>query len=244
MKTFRDLYEFLQKYDGDIIEWLNESWIGKDKQESLLRLFGKFNLITVLQNFNICSGNFNLETFKKVITFKEIFYDKYEKLICLKDKGDSSDLTGLNENKLLLVTSKNIDKINIGKMDIDKILTNFKPFEDKYKIVLGLCIKDKKKFIKMSEKIEKTNSKLKNIVDDKTTILIDWTDLKEAFNNFKECYEKISFETLINLHKQPLILKLHQEMTIIKTLKLFENNVKNVLWVIKLIIKYFHIYQI
>ena len=230
MKTFKELYDFLQEYDDDIIDWLNESWKGKDKQESLLRLFGKLKLITVIQKFDICNGNFNLETFSKIKSFKEIFYNDDNKLINLKDKGDSSDLTGLNDNKLLLTTSKNMDKINIGDMDIDEIVTNFKPFEDIYEMVLGICVKDKNKFVKMTGKIEKTNSKLKKIIDKKTTILIDWTDLKEAFYNFKKCYQYIEFKKLIDSDKQPLILKLHQEMTIIKTLEFFKNSVKDVLW--------------
>ncbi|NDD58400.1 MAG: FAD-dependent oxidoreductase, partial [Chlamydiae bacterium] len=46
--------------------------------------------------------------------------------INLKDKGDSSDLTGIhkkNKKELLLTTSKNITKMNVGLLDIDKILT-------------------------------------------------------------------------------------------------------------------------
>ena len=55
MQTFTDLYEFLQNYDGDdIIEWLNHCWDGKDKQESLLRLFAGLGLIDKLKAYDIC----------------------------------------------------------------------------------------------------------------------------------------------------------------------------------------------
>lgn len=46
LETFKDLYEFLQQYsEKSIISWLQESWKGKDKQESLLRLFAGLGLI-------------------------------------------------------------------------------------------------------------------------------------------------------------------------------------------------------
>ena len=51
-------------------------------------------------------------------------------MISLKDKGDASDLTGIHvdhEKHLLLTTSKNLNKMTVGKLDIDKILTNFQP---------------------------------------------------------------------------------------------------------------------
>ena len=49
LDTFKDLYEFLQIYENDnILCWLNEPWQGKDKQESLLRLFASLGLIEKL----------------------------------------------------------------------------------------------------------------------------------------------------------------------------------------------------
>ncbi len=46
-----------------IINWLNDEndkWQGKDKQESLLRLFAGLKLIDKLKEFDVCKGNFNL----------------------------------------------------------------------------------------------------------------------------------------------------------------------------------------
>lgn len=60
MKTFIELYEFLQVYDKkNIIEWLNENWKGKDKQESLLRLLGMLGMIDKLNSYEFYNGNFN-----------------------------------------------------------------------------------------------------------------------------------------------------------------------------------------
>jgi hypothetical protein len=59
MKTFKELYQFLQTYDEkNIIGWLEKPWKGKDKQESLLRLFAGLDLIQKLKNYDVCKGNF------------------------------------------------------------------------------------------------------------------------------------------------------------------------------------------
>jgi hypothetical protein len=74
MKTFKELYNFLKKFGDDIEDWLNEPWKGKDKQESLLRLFSSLQLISKLNGYHICKGNFNLRTIKKIKSKKDIFY--------------------------------------------------------------------------------------------------------------------------------------------------------------------------
>ena len=134
MNTFKDLYEFLQLYEeNNIITWLKEPWVGKDKQESLLRLFAGLGLIDKIKSYDICKGNYNEKTITKNTTIKDVFYNQEDNLINLKDKGDSSDLTGIckkNEKHLLVTTSKNLNKTQVGKLDIDKILTNFKQYED------------------------------------------------------------------------------------------------------------------
>ena len=127
MKTIKDLYEFLQLYeDYNIIKWLEEEcWFGKDKQESLLRLFAGLGLINKLQSYNFCKGNYNIQTITRHENIKDVFYNEKNNLINLKDKGDSSDLTGIcknNEKHLLVTTSKNVNKTQVGKLDIDKIL--------------------------------------------------------------------------------------------------------------------------
>ena len=143
MKTFKDLYEFLQCNNNiDIIKWLNEPWKGKDKQESLLRLFAGLNLIDKLNKYKVCKGNFNLKTINEQ-THQDIFYNEKKELINLKDKGDSSDLTCIskyNNKHLLLTTSKNLHKNNINKLDIEKIITNFEQYkQDGYTMSLCIC---------------------------------------------------------------------------------------------------------
>ena len=68
METFKDLYEFLQLYEeNNIITWLEEPRVGKDKQESLLRLFAGLGLIEKLKSYDICKGNYNEKTITKIL---------------------------------------------------------------------------------------------------------------------------------------------------------------------------------
>ena len=96
--TFIDFYEFLQEYNDCIIKWLNNPWKGKDKQESLLRLFAGLDLIDKLKKFKICKGNFNLNNIIKNTSFRDIFYNDKNEPNKLKDKGDKSDLTMVNND--------------------------------------------------------------------------------------------------------------------------------------------------
>jgi hypothetical protein len=234
IKTFKDLYLFLQNFNDNLFEWLETPWKGKDKQESIYRLFSYLNLLNKLNNYNVCKGNYNLQTIEKIKNMYDVFYNEKSKKIKLKDKGDSSDLTFINKNdnkNILVSTSKNINKENIGKLDIDKILTNFKQYENNYTLSLCLVIRDIKKFNKMIKKVEKTNHLLLEYVNKNDTILIDWNDLNEAFIQFKKIYKNKPFDDLINsVNKQTLILKIHQELTVYKTLKIKNNNIKEVLW--------------
>ena len=233
MNTFKDLYNFLQDYkDDNIIKWLNDPWQGKDKQESLLRLFSGLGLIEKLNKFNVCKGNFNLKTISKHQSLHDIFYDQ-NKFIQLKDKGDASDLTCIskeNDHHLLLTTSKNLNKTNVGKLDIDKILTNFKQY-DGYTMTLCICIRNRKDFIIMKKGIESTNKELKNLLDKEDTIIIDWEDLNQAFHHFKLSFQHRDIKNIMTSNKSMLCLKMHQQLGVMKTLYLKNDKKENkILW--------------
>ena len=240
INTFKDLFIFLQNYESkDIYDWLNINWEGKDKQESLLRFFCAFELIFKLKDYRYCKGNYNLNTIEKISNIKDFFY-KDNKLINLKDSGDSSDLTCIsksNSKHLLLTTSKNMKKININKLDIDPILTNFSKYKiNDYTMTLCICIRDINKFNIMRNNVKKTNITLLNIINNNDLILIDHYDLNEAYHLFKQLYKYIpdlSFKKIINsyiMNKELLKFKMHQELSIIKTLKLKENKEEKILW--------------
>ena len=74
---FKDVYDFLQLHSDDsIFVWLSEPWIGKDKQETILRIFAGLGLIDKIKQYYICKGNFNKKTIKKFTTIKDIFYNE------------------------------------------------------------------------------------------------------------------------------------------------------------------------
>lgn len=233
--TFKDLYEFLQLYkENNIITWLKEPWVGKDKQESLLRLFAGFGLIEKLKSYDICNGNFNKKTIIKNTTIKDVIYNKEDNLINLKDKGDSSDLTGIykdNEKHLLVTTSKNLNKTQVGKLDIDKILTNFKQYNvDGYTMSLCICVRNNTDFENMKQKIEESNHELKLLLEKEDTIIIDWHDLNQAYHQFKMFYGQIPIDNIINSNKTTLCLKMHQHLGVLKTLQLKNIEKKKILW--------------
>lgn len=235
MDTFKDLFEFLKNYSEDnIIDWLKIKWEGKDKQESLLRLFAGLNLINKFESFDICNGNFNKKTIIKNTKFKNVFYNKKNNLLKLKDKGDSSDLTGIHKNNdkhLLVTTSKNLNKTQIGKLDIDKILTNFKQYEnDNFTMTLCICVRNKDKFLKMINNIEDTNKELKYFLEKDDTIIIDWNDLNLAYKQFKLYFSNKTFNDITNLSKNTLKLKMHQELGVLKTMNMKKQKKKKVLW--------------
>ena len=173
-------------------------------------------------DYVICKGNFNLKSIEKITTMKDIFY-KSNKLINLKDKGDSSDLTCISKNNdkhILTTTSKNINNLNIGKLDIEKIMTNFQQYnkENNFTMSLCICIRDINDYYNMKNNIESTNKEIKNILDKNDTIIIDWNDLNQAYNQFKLSFTNLNINNIINLNKNTLCLKLHQLLSVKKTL--------------------------
>jgi hypothetical protein len=235
INTFSELYNFLHDNKSDeILSWLEDPWVGKDKQESLFRLFGSLGLIPKLSDFEICKGNFNLQTISKMRDYSQIFYNDKSQEIFLKDKGDISDLTGISkddEKTILACTSKNLTKENIGKMDIEKILFNFNNYKEQgYTLVLCFVVRDCKHFEKMISSIQKTNKNLSEFLKNNKYIIIDWNDLNQSFYNFKNVYKNVPINSLVNMKKQPLIFKLHQRLTISKTLKLIKDGKDRCLW--------------
>lgn len=232
MDTFKDLYNFLQESkEESIIPWLSEKWVGKDKQESLLRLFARLGIISKLKDYEPCVGNFNLMTIRKADSLTQMFYDEKNALIHLKDSGDSSDLTCIDKydpKHILLTTSKNLSKETINKMDIDKILTNFAKYKAGYTMSLCICVRDKQRFTKMKEKIKHTNQDLLDIVDKKDTIIIDWNDLDQSYHAFKSI--PVTFDHIMAISKSPIMFKLHQEVGIKKTLLIKHSGHRDVLW--------------
>lgn len=226
INTFKGLYDFLKSYDGaDIFDWLKVSWEGKDKQESLLRLFACFGLIDKLREFTMCRGNFNLKTIEKMRSPDDLFDNDMGELRKLKDKGDASDLTCVHrqDNRhLLATTSKNWETLNIGKLDIEKICHNFGQYND-YKLTLCVCVRSREQYDEMIANADESSREVLSVLNRCDTIILDWNDLNRAYHKFKTC-DVFKSETA------KMILKPHQEFGVRKTLKLKSEGNKNILW--------------
>lgn len=231
IRTFVELYEFLQIYnENSIIDWLINPWAGKDKQESLLRLFSKLGIISKLQNYNVCNGNFNLNTIKIIDNIYDIFYNNEHKQIKLKDNGDSSDLTCISKDKLelLAISSKNLSKYHIGILDIEKIKSNLTQYSKKYKTKIGICVKCHFEINNILNNAHITSTK--NIQKELNELMIiDWNDLNKAYLLFKRLYNSIPINKLTQNDDPILNFKPHQQLSIIKTIK-YKKNCKNILW--------------
>lgn len=236
--TFVDLYTFLQEFDNTnpnrtLQSWLEISWEGIDKQESLLRLFTALKCIDKLKQFDICKGNFNKGTISKMTELKEFFYKSDETPTSLKDKGDSSDLTCMsknNEKHLLVTTSKSTKDIHVNKLDLSYLAMNCNSYNDSYKFTYCIVVRSTSQLENKVLNCEKSSYKVKEMIQNESTIIIDWNDLNEAFNQFKRIYANICIKQLFTNFKTPLLFKFHQVLSTQKTLKLKKENEKRVLW--------------
>ncbi len=230
MNTFQDLFCFLQSLEEtEFFNWLEKSWNGKDKQESLLRLFTYLKLIEKLIDFTLYNGNYNLVSLTKFNSNKEFFIKK------LKDNGDYSDLTCFNdknEKEILVCTSKNLNNYSIGKLDISKIN---EIFDNKYKIngykkILCLCVRNSDDLIQTANRAKKTSITLSEQILSYDTIIIDQNDLFVSFKKFIQIYKNVNIKDIINIDLKKIILKFHQEVSVYKTINIKNSGEKNCLY--------------
>ena len=97
-------------------------------------------------------------------------------------------------------------------------------------MILCIMIKDIKKFNIMLSNVKSTNHLLLNEIKKETTIIIDWNDLNEAYLKFLSIYKNIDIDYFIHQTCNKIIYKLHQEITIKKTIQLKKNKEKKILW--------------
>ena len=233
MPTFIDLYTTLQKNkDNDIKKWLSKSWKGIDKQESLLRLFAGLGLFSELAKFRVCNGNFNKGTIKGIISIRDIFYEN-NKPKNLKDKGDKSDLTLIDENTIIAISSKNNEKQQgIGKYDIAHLLYIFTKKYPKTTNIIGICTRYKDELLEKARRANSSSLIESNCILSNQTIIIDWSDLNEAFHHFKKLYGNTNLDDIINnkIDKYVMLPRPHQEYSIDWTLYKMNNDIKEVIW--------------
>lgn len=219
--------------NDDFMDWLNKPWDGKDKQESVLRLFCALDIL--LDNYMICKHNFNIGTISPMKNLYEFFYQSHNKPRCLKDKSSCSDLTCIskkNEKEILVTTSKRNIRI-IGKMDFQTINFYAKKYkENSYNIVYCVCVRNEKEFYEKLNRTEKSTKDLKDFILNNKLIVIDWKKLEEYYYDFKKVYSNLCIQDIFcsNVEKKLLILRMHQQVSIDKTMDLKKNGVKQILW--------------
>jgi len=228
MKTFKNLYTFLQTFkDSSILPFLKENWIGKEKQESLFRLFSLLKLFPQFKNYCLCAGNFNNKTIHEVKSVSLYLNNK------LKDSGDYSDLTLRSDKVVIATTSKNYGKYGVGDLDISKIKHVFEKYNG-LSLLYCIVVPCKKELLMKANNASESSSDVVKIITDKNTILIDHVDIDKAYRNFKLVFSKTSInkldKLLLNKTKSYLIPRLHQEYTVQKSLTLIENDEKFILW--------------
>jgi len=227
IKKISQLYDLIINYDNDsIIPFLNDKWQGKEKQESLFRLFAYLNVIKEFNNYTVCDGNFNEGTISKN-TDKSILFNK-----SLKDKGDKSDLSLISNDckTLIATTSKSLDNYCIGNLETDSIkLIYHDKYVKTYSLRICIVIRDKKELYELAKKSEKTSKRIKDIITDPSTIIFDWTDINIWYNIAKSVYKNKSIKEICNFVKVPLINKFHQEFAIMNTIDISQYY-KNILW--------------
>ncbi len=228
MKNFSQLYNFIMDIKEDtIIPFLNEKWIGKDKQESLFRLFAYLNVIKEFDNYSLCDGNFNEGTLSKN-SVRTILFDKN-----LKDKGDKSDLSLISNDceTLIATTSKSLDSYCIGDLETDPIqLIYQQKYVSRYsQLRICIVVRDKHELYELAKKAERTSKRIKDIISDPSTIIFDWTDIDIWFNIAKDVYKDKTIKDICKFAKPPLINKFHQNIAIVNTIAISQYY-KNILW--------------
>ena len=221
MNTFIDLYNHLITLDETNFRLFitSDQWSGKDKLESVFRLFAYLNLIEDFNDYKICDGNYTNNTITENNNLKKLFEKQ------LKDKGDKSDLTLIKDKTIIASTSKNLSNYHINDLDIRDILHIY---ETKYKsndFTLKLCIviRNKDNIYKLCKNADHTSSDLVSIITNKSTVIIDYNDLFIIFKTFIYNFKNININELTKINKSKIILKYHQIVSIYRTNKILQS---------------------
>jgi len=221
----------------DIVQFQEWFTTNDDKQyiqEALLKLFGGLCIISKLNEFIPAHGNFNMSTFAKQLSYKEIFYKENGDKLNIKQGGDSSDFTMIsktNDKHLLAISSKCLTNEQSGKLDVEKMAFYAQKYVDMgYIVSYGFTVRDKANTDNMISRTHSSSKDLVNVYTRKDTIVVDWDDLFQAFHAFKMNFQNTLVDTIISSTKNALCFKLHQELAILRTLRMKDCNKKEILW--------------
>jgi hypothetical protein len=221
MPTFIDLYNHLITLDETNFRLFltSDKWSGKDKLESVFRLFAYLNLFEQFNDYKICDGNYTINTITENNNITKLFEKE------LNDKGDKSDLTLIKDKTIIASTCKNLSNYHINDLDIRDI---FHIYETKYKsndFNLNLCIviRNKDDIYNLCKNADHTSSDLVSIITNKSTVIIDYNDLFIIFKTFIYNFKNVNINELIKINKSKIILKYHQIVSIYRTNKILQS---------------------
>ena len=216
--TFAELYEYLRTQTNieDFLETKNK-WIGKEKQESLLRLFTILKLVSLPYDCVMCYGNYNTGDITQTQMTDETFRDFFKG--CVKDSGSCADIVCINEQskKMIVCSAKNRDTDAVGKFAIDPINTVHEAYYASYDLIYWFLVRDKIELAKHVKASHKTSKLWKDIIEIPSTIIHDRSDLINFHHKFLEVYGKIPLSELPAFtSKPPMCLRFHQELAVKK----------------------------
>lgn len=219
---FRQLYTYLlnEYKEVSIKPFLTTyKWGGKDKLESLYRLFAYLQVIPDFNGYQVMTGCFTVDenSDKKLsgdVTISQLMWKK------VKDSGDKSDLTLTNIEKSTIIasTSKNSENLAVGKYDLTQIYTDYIRFHaNTYdNLILPIVVPCKKEFEKTVKKARATTQTpldiINNRIENVKTKVYDYNDIDIWFQTFKNNYKGVDVSSLCP--KQSVEMRFHQAVGI------------------------------
>lgn len=214
--TFRDLDKYIEdnlnKYEK-IHDFIKEFSFDNQQlfepQESILRLFSikKILKLEILKESKLTLKNYG----KGEVLDKNIEEPKNYLEMKLKDSGDASDLTYIDDIKkrIIVITSKNYkDYSGKGKkFDLSKIKRIYEDLYEssKYKLVTIILVRDKKEVKNAIDRMS-FSSKDSRILVEKSK-LIDWDDLNKIYRKYKYGNDKPLHMNLFKKNKNKRITR-------------------------------------
>ena len=198
--TFADVYEYLQKeYSYPSIKpFLQENWAGKEKQETLFRLFAYLGIIQDFKGFQVCSSSFNDNNLELSSRISTLLQKK------VNDSGDASDLTLVNKetNTIIASSSKNKNKNGINQYGVSDLRMYY---EDNHKstysnLIIVIVTRDKNDIQQRLTKSHKSSDKVRTILnnehDNIRCVIYDQNDLDLWFQVFCEKFKNVDLKDL------------------------------------------------
>lgn len=215
IRTYEDLHNFILDNNMSFEEFIKIPANGNiEPQECLFKLFGKLNYLQHLYQFKDtklqpCIGNYNQGTIH-IASLRESMEDS------LSHGGDSADMVFLSENTIYVTTSKNCNNIHIGDLDIGDIVMHHKQYSQKLRLIIVIR--------QMHKRANKSSKTYEEYLSD--AIIVTHKDLEQLYGMI---FKGPSLSDLYKTNKSYMNTRFHQDLTIKKTLELFERY-ETVVW--------------